>query len=172
MPRNRLSRLSANGVKISRTRPMPRLTHIDAHGDAAMVDVSGKPVVLRTAVAFGEIRLQPATLRLIQSQRIAKGNVLAAARLAGILAAKKAGDLIPLCHPLPITHCEVLFRFPKTHDRIVIEASARIPARTGVEMEALTAVTVAALTIYDMCKAADKKMCITNIRLASKTKQA
>jgi cyclic pyranopterin monophosphate synthase len=148
-----------------------RLTHIDTRGEASMVDVSAKPVMLRKAVAAGEVRLQKATLRLIESQTIAKGNVLAAARLAGILAAKKTGELIPLCHPLPLTHCEVNFDIPKTRDRILITASARIAARTGVEMEALTAVSVAALTIYDMCKAVDKTMRITEVRLLSKTKR-
>jgi cyclic pyranopterin phosphate synthase len=151
---------------------MPKLTHIDTAGEATMVDVSGKPIMHREAVASGEIRLQKATLKLIESQTIAKGNVLGAARLAGILAAKKTGELIPLCHPLPLTHCEVLFEIPKTRDRINIGASAKIAAQTGVEMEALTAVTVAALTIYDMCKAVDKTMRITDIRLVSKTKRA
>ena len=149
---------------------MKRLTHVDAGGQARMVDVSAKPVQLREAVARGEIRLQPATLRLIESQAIAKGNVLATARVAGIQAAKKCGELIPLCHPLPITHCEVDFEIPKSRNRIVITASARIAARTGVEMEALTAVSVAALTLYDMCKAVDKRMRITGIGLVSKTK--
>jgi cyclic pyranopterin monophosphate synthase len=149
---------------------MKRLTHIDAGGEARMVDVSAKPVQLREAVARGEIRLQKATLRLIESQAIAKGNVLATARVAGIQAAKKCGELIPLCHPLPITHCELDFEIPKSRNRIVITASARIAARTGVEMEALTAVSVAALTLYDMCKAVDKRMRITGIGLISKTK--
>lgn len=149
---------------------MKRLTHVNARGEASMVDVSAKPVSLREAVASGEIQLQRATLKLIESQAIAKGNVLAAARLAGIMAAKKTGELIPLCHPLPITHCEVSFTIPPGRDRIIINASAKITAQTGVEMEALTAVSVAALTIYDMCKAVDKKMRITNIRLVSKTK--
>ena len=135
-----------------------------------MVDVSGKPSQTREAVARGEIRLERATLALIQSQKIAKGNVLATARLAGILAAKKAGELIPLCHPLPITHCEISFDFPKSRDRIVIMASAKINAQTGVEMEALIAVSLAALTVYDMCKAVDKKMRITGIELVSKLK--
>lgn len=150
---------------------MKKLTHINKRGEASMVDVSAKPVIVREAVARGEIRLQPKTLRLINSQSIAKGNVLASARLAGILAAKKTGELIPLCHPLPITHCEVNFTMPKTKDRIVITASAKIAAQTGVEMEALTAVSVAALTIYDMCKAVDKGMWITDIKLLSKTKR-
>ena len=148
-----------------------RLTHLDARGEANMVDVSAKPVMSREAIARGEIRLQSATLRLIESQIVAKGNVLAAARLAGILSAKKTGELIPLCHPLPLTHCEVSFEVPSSRDRIVISASAKVAAQTGVEMEALTAVSVAALTIYDMCKAVDKRMRITDIRLISKTKR-
>ncbi len=147
-----------------------RLTHIDPRGEATMVDVSAKPVLQREAVAQGEIWLQKGTLKLIESQRIAKGNVLAAARLAGILAAKKTGELIPLCHPLPLTHCEVNFEIPATRNRIIITAKAKISAQTGVEMEALTAVSVAALTIYDMCKAVDKKMRITGLKLLSKTK--
>lgn len=153
------------------SKSMRKLTHIDTHGEAAMVDVSAKPVMFREAVAQGEIRLQKSTLKLIESQTIAKGNVFASARLAGIMAAKKTGELIPLCHPLPLTHCEVNFDVPKTRDRIVIMASAKIAAQTGVEMEALTAVSVAALTIYDMCKAVDKKMRIGNITLLSKTKR-
>ena len=135
-----------------------------------MVDVSAKPVVRREAVARGEIHVQPETLRQIESLTVAKGNVFGAARLAGILAAKKTGELIPLCHPLPITHCEVTFDIPQARDRIVITAAARITAQTGVEMEALTAVAVAALTIYDMCKASDPHMRITDMRLISKTK--
>jgi cyclic pyranopterin phosphate synthase len=150
---------------------MKGLTHLNTQGEANMVDVSHKPVLLREAVAQGEIRLQKQTLRLIESQEIAKGNVLGTARLAGILAAKKTGELIPLCHPLPLTHCEVNLEIPASRDRIVISASARIAAQTGVEMEALTAVSVAALTIYDMCKAVDKKMRIGPIKLISKTKK-
>ena len=149
---------------------MQKLTHIDARGRASMVDVTAKPVLARQAVARGEIRLQKETLKLIESQSVAKGNVLATARVAGIQAAKKCGELIPLCHPLPITHCEVNFDIPKSRDRIVITASAKIAAQTGVEMEALTAVSVAALTIYDMCKAVDKKMVIGQVRLVSKSK--
>src|SRR5436190_12252595 len=151
---------------------MGGLTHIGSRGEARMVDVSGKPKVLREAVARGEIHLQKDTLDLIESNKIAKGNVLATARVAGIQAAKKTGELIPLCHPLPITHCEVNFAVPKSRDRIIITASAKIAAQTGVEMEALTAVTVAALTIYDMCKAVDKKMVIGRVRLVSKTKKS
>ena len=136
-----------------------------------MVDVSLKPILFREAVAAGEIRVARATLALIGSNRIAKGNVLATARLAGIQAAKKTGELIPLCHPLPISHCEVDFEIPPTRDRIRIRASAKIAAQTGVEMEALTAVSIAALTIYDMCKAVDKRMVIGRVRLVSKTKR-
>jgi len=147
-----------------------KLTHVNARGEASMVDVSAKPIVLREAIARGEIRLQRATLQLIEGNKIAKGNVLATARLAGILAAKKTGELIPLCHPLPLTHCEVNFEIPQTRDRIVIIGSAKVSAQTGVEMEALTAVSVAALTIYDMCKAVDKKMVIGAVQLVSKTK--
>lgn len=150
---------------------MKSLSHVNARGEASMVDVSAKPIMLREAVARGEIRLQRATLQLIEGNKIAKGNVLATARLAGIIAAKKTGELIPLCHPLPITHCEVNFEIPKTRDRIVISGSAKIAAQTGVEMEALTAVTIAALTIYDMCKAVDKKMTIGAVKLVSKTKR-
>src|SRR5512144_1647419 len=100
-----------------------RLSHIDAHGEASMVDVSAKPIVLRVATARGEIRLAKGTLELIESRAVAKGNVLAAARLAGILAAKKTGELIPLCHPLPLTHCEVQFEIPASRDRVIITAS-------------------------------------------------
>src|SRR4029078_428867 len=106
------------------------------------------------------------------SNQIAKGNVLSVARVAGIMAAKKTGELIPLCHPLPITHSEINFEIPASRDRIVITASAKIAAQTGIEMEALTAVSVAALTIYDMCKAVDKAMRITDVKLVSKTKRA
>jgi cyclic pyranopterin phosphate synthase len=111
-----------------------KLSHIDEFGAAAMVDVSAKPVQLREAVARGEIYLQRETLVLVEQNQIAKGNVLATARLAGILAAKKTGELIPLCHPLPITHCEVQFEIPAARDRIIITASAKIAAQTGVEM--------------------------------------
>jgi cyclic pyranopterin phosphate synthase len=144
---------------------------LDFRGQARMVDVSAKPVQARAAVARGEIRLQPTTLDLIETHGLAKGDVLGAARLAGILAAKRTSDLIPLCHPVPITHCDVNFAIPKTRDRVRIQAAAKTLAQTGVEMEALAAVSVAALTIYDMCKAADKTMRITAIRLVRKTKR-
>ena len=150
---------------------MSELTHIDAEGEARMVDVSAKPEQNRESMARGEIRLAEATLDSIESGHTAKGNVLATARLAGIMAAKKTAELIPLCHPLPITHAEVDFEFPESRDRIVITASARISAKTGVEMEALTAVSAAALTIYDMCKAIDKEMVISEISVTSKIKR-
>ena len=150
---------------------MRRLSHLDARGEASMVDVSRKPQQLRKAIATGEIRLRRETLSLIRSNRVAKGNVLNVARIAGIQAAKQTGALIPLCHPLPISHCDVTFQVPASRDRIRITASATVTASTGVEMEALTAVAVAALTIYDMCKAADSRMRITGIRLVSKTRQ-
>ncbi|MHC1765582.1 MAG: cyclic pyranopterin monophosphate synthase MoaC [Verrucomicrobiia bacterium] len=149
---------------------MKKLSHINAQGEARMVDVSGKPVQAREAIAQGEIRLSPETLRLIQEQKVAKGNVFATARIAGIHGAKKTWDLIPMCHPLPLTHCEVQFSIPPSQDRVIIVASARTAAQTGVEMEALTAVSLAALTIYDMCKAVDKRMRITGVKLVSKKK--
>jgi len=148
-----------------------KLTHLDDSGQAKMVDVSHKPVMFREATARGEIRLQRATVNLIQKDRIAKGNVFAVARLAGIMAAKKTAELIPLCHPLPLTHCEVQFAIPRSRDRVLISASASVAAQTGIEMEALTAVAAAALTIYDMCKAVDRRMRITGVQLVAKSKR-
>ena len=150
---------------------MNQFSHLDARGEARMVDVSAKPALTREAVARGEILMQPATITAIEKNEIAKGNVFATARVAGILAAKRTGELIPLCHPLNITHSAVEFEIPAGRDRIIITATAKIVAATGVEMEALLAVTVAALTIYDMCKAADKTMRITDVVLASKRKE-
>ena len=148
-----------------------KLTHIDAKGEARMVDVSDKPIQQRTAVARGEMRMAPATIKLIRGDKIAKGNVLATARIAAIQAAKRTADLIPMCHPLAINHCEVEFDFPKSGNTIVITSTVKVNGQTGVEMEALTAVNLAALTIYDMCKAVDNKMRITNVKLISKTKK-
>ncbi|HEY8346403.1 MAG TPA: cyclic pyranopterin monophosphate synthase MoaC [Symbiobacteriaceae bacterium] len=148
---------------------MSGLTHIDEQGRARMVDVSHKAETERVAVARGEIRMRPETLALIQSGGVAKGDVLGVARVAGILAAKRTGELIPLCHPLPITHASVDFTFDEAGSRILIEAQVRTVGRTGVEMEALTACSVAALTIYDMAKAADNGMVIGEIRLVKKT---
>jgi cyclic pyranopterin phosphate synthase len=149
---------------------MKKLSHLNAKGEAKMVDVSAKPLSHREAVARGEIRMSAETIRAIEKDRVSKGNVFATARIAGIMAAKNTGALIPLCHPLAVTHVGVDFEIPKTRDRVVITGSARITASTGVEMEALTAVSLAALTIYDMCKALDKKMRITGIELVSKIK--
>lgn len=151
---------------------MNKFSHINDAGEAAMVDISGKPVLLREALATGTVQLQPFTIELIETNQIAKGNVLATARIAGIMAAKKTGELVPLCHPLPITHCAINFEVPASKDRIIITASARMAAQTGVEMEALTAVSIAALTIYDMCKAVDKQMVIEEIKLISKSKSS
>ena len=148
-----------------------KLTHIDTKGEARMVDVSDKPMQQRMAVARGEIRMAPATIKLIRGDKIAKGNVLATARIAAIQAAKRTADLIPMCHPLAINHCEVEFDFPKSGNTIVITSTVKVNGQTGVEMEALTAVNLAALTIYDMCKAVDNKMRITNVKLISKTKK-
>lgn len=147
---------------------MPELTHFDDHGASRMVDTSQKPETLRAATASGLVRMQPATLKLIRDKALAKGDVLDVARLAGIQAAKRTGELIPLCHPLPITGATVNFTMVGD-DVVAIEATVRVFGRTGVEMEALTAVSVAALTIYDMCKSADKGITIERIRLESKT---
>ena len=152
-----------------------KLTHLDDAGRAKMVDVGHKPITAREAVAEGFVVLQPATLRAIAEERVPKGEVLGTARVAGIMAAKRCGELIPLCHPLPVESVEVLFDVPELepeHDqpvRLHVKAIARVNAKTGVEMEALTAVSVAALTVYDMCKAIDKTMAIEGVRLVSKT---
>ena len=153
---------------IMNKRNKAKLTHLDERGNARMVDVGHKPVTVRQAIAEGFIALRPATIRAITAGRVPKGEVLNTARIAGILAAKRCGELIPLCHPLPIDSVAVDFILQKR--RIRIASTARVTARTGVEMEALTAVSVAALTIYDMCKAIDKTMKIDGIRLVSKSK--
>jgi cyclic pyranopterin phosphate synthase len=145
----------------------PGLSHLDRTGRARMVDVSAKPDTLRRAVARGHVRLAPATLRLIRAGRLAKGDPLQAARLAGIMAAKRTSELIPLCHPLAISHCEVEL-LPKA-DGYDIESSVTTTGPTGVEMEALTAVAVAALTVYDMVKAVDRGVIIGKIRLMEKS---
>nr|WP_081752927.1 cyclic pyranopterin monophosphate synthase MoaC [Kallotenue papyrolyticum] len=145
-----------------------RLSHLDAQGRARMVDVGAKPETEREAIARGMVLMQPATLRLITSGAIAKGDVLATARIAGIMAAKRTSELIPLCHPLMLTHVSVELQPDAERSAIQISATVRTHGRTGVEMEALTAVTVAALTIYDMCKAVDRGMRLSEIRLAEK----
>ena len=147
---------------------MDRLTHISGDGKAHMVDVSAKPMSARTAIAEGKIKLQRKTLDLISKDQIAKGNVFATARLAGIQAAKQTAHLIPLCHTIPLS--EVKIDIVAARDGAGITCMARTVAQTGVEMEALTGVAVALLTIYDMCKAVDKKMQLTGVRLLKKTK--
>ncbi len=146
---------------------MAKLTHLDEKGAAKMVDIGDKPVTAREAVAEGFITLQPDTLRAIVDNTVPKGEVLSTARIAGIMAAKKCGELIPLCHPLPIESVNIDFQIET--DRIRIIATSKITAKTGVEMESLTAVSIATLTIYDMCKAIDKTMKINGIQLLSKT---
>jgi cyclic pyranopterin phosphate synthase len=145
-----------------------QLTHLDEHGHAAMVDVGDKAVTSRTAVAQGEVRMAPATLAAIRDGNVPKGDVLAAARLAGIMAAKKTPELIPLCHTLLLTKVGVDFEIDEPASRVLIRATVRCNGQTGVEMEALTAVSVAALTIYDMAKALEKGMTIGEIRLLEK----
>src|SRR5438552_16041479 len=147
---------------------MRRLTHVDQDGKVQMVDVSAKPMSSRTAIAKGKIKLQRKTLDLILKDRIAKGNVFATARLAGIQAAKQTANLIPLCHTLPLG--DVKIDIVASRDGAEVTCTARTVAQTGVEMEALTGVAVALLTIYDMCKAVDKKMQIADVRLIKKTK--
>ena len=148
---------------------MKRLTHIGTDGRAQMVDVSAKPMSKRRAVAAGKIRLQRETLDLIASNQIAKGNVFATARIAGIQAAKQTAQLIPLCHPLPLG--DVKIDVVTSNSGAEVRCTAQTIAQTGVEMEALVGVTVALLTIYDMCKAVEKEMQISDVRLLSKTKQ-
>ncbi len=146
----------------------PALSHLDAEGSARMVDVGAKEETLREAVAAGEVRMQPETLRLLRAGNLPKGDVLGTARVAAVLAAKRTAELIPLCHPLPLTFVGVEFSFDEQGSRVLIEATTRCRGRTGVEMEALTAVSVAALTIYDMAKAVEKTMTIGEIRLVRK----
>ena len=148
---------------------MTGFTHFDAEGKAVMVDVSDKPETDRIAVARGIVTMQPATLALIREGAIEKGDVLSVARLAGIMGAKRTPDLIPLCHPLALSSVRVELSLDEPRNAVVIEATCRLKGRTGVEMEALTAVSIAALTIYDMCKAVDRGMVIGEIRLVHKS---
>jgi cyclic pyranopterin monophosphate synthase len=148
---------------------MAELTHINDNGDATMVDVTAKDVTKRQASAGGTVFMEPATFDLVETGGFKKGDVLGVARLAGIMAAKKTHDLIPLCHPLALTGIEVEFEMDKARSAIDITATCTLKGRTGVEMEALTAVSVAALTIYDMCKAVDRGMRISDIRLTQKS---
>jgi len=147
---------------------MSRLTHFDAEGKAAMVDVSDKAETERSATAKGSVLMKPETLALIAAGDMKKGDVLAVARLAGIMAAKRTAELIPLCHPLALTSIKVDLAIDKARNAVDIEATCKLKGRTGVEMEALTAVSVAALTVYDMCKAVDRGMTITGIHLTAK----
>ncbi len=145
------------------------LTHLDERGRARMVDIGGKPDTNRVAVARGEVRMKPETLALIQEGGVPKGDVLAVAQVAGIMAAKRTSELIPMCHPLLLTNVKVDLTPNEEESLIEIEATVKTTGKTGVEMEALTAVTVAGLTIYDMCKAVERTMRITNIRLVRKS---
>jgi cyclic pyranopterin monophosphate synthase len=148
---------------------MTEFSHLDREGSARMVDVGEKAVVRRTAVAGGHVRMSPGTVELLREKALPKGDALNTARIAGVMAAKRTPDLIPLCHGLNLTSVDVEFEVGK--EEIGIVATARASDRTGVEMEALTAVSVAALTIYDMCKAVDKGMVIGGVRLLEKTKE-
>jgi cyclic pyranopterin phosphate synthase len=166
----RTGKAGARTPTVGNTRnaaPTGRLSHIDAQGRARMVDVGDKPVTERVAVARATVRMRPETLRLIRGRRVAKGDALAVARVAGIMAAKRTAELIPLCHPLPVEVAAIDFA-PRGAGALEIEARVKVSGKTGVEMEALTAVAVAALTIYDMCKAVDRAMTITDIRLIEK----
>jgi len=147
--------------------PASDLSHVSATGDVRMVDVGGKPLSRRRAVARGRVRMAPATARTLRE--LPKGDALATAKLAGIMAAKRTADLVPLCHPLALTHIDVALEV--TEDGVEIVASAETTAQTGVEMEALVAVAVAALTVYDMAKAVDKEMVVEGVRLESKSKE-
>ena len=147
---------------------MSELSHVDEHGDARMVDVGAKPESLREARARGAVLMRASTLELVRRNAVHKGDVLSVAKIAGIMAAKRTAELIPLCHPLPLTSVDLAFHLDADAARIEIESLVRVMGRTGVEMEALTAVAAAALTIYDMCKAVDREMTITDIRLIEK----
>ncbi len=147
---------------------MKKLTHLDREGRARMVDVTRKPSTIREAVARGSVYMQSVTLQLIQDGKMPKGDVLCVARVAGIAAAKKTSELIPMCHPLAITSANIEFSIDDKRNRMVIESRVKVPGQTGVEMEALTAVSAAALAIYDMCKAVDKQMVISDIMLIEK----
>jgi cyclic pyranopterin phosphate synthase len=145
-----------------------QLTHLDESGQAKMVNVGHKPDTERLAVARGTVHMQPQTLQLIAEGNLKKGDVLTVAQLAGVMAAKRTSDLIPLCHPLPLTHIDVTCRLNQAESCVEIEAAVRLTGKTGVEMEALTAVTIAGLTIYDMAKAVDRSMRLSDVRLIRK----
>lgn len=148
---------------------MAKLSHVDAEGRARMVDVTAKDVTARIAVARGSVHMRPETLALIVEKKVEKGDVFSVARVAGIMAAKKTPELIPMCHPLNITSVEIDLAPKQNPARVEIEAVVKVSGRTGVEMEAMTAVSAAGLTIYDMCKAVDREMVIGEIRLVKKS---
>lgn len=145
-----------------------KLTHFDEKGRAKMVDVSEKPLTNREAIASGSIYMKPETIKIIKDRQIVKGDVLCVAKIAGIMAAKKTSELIPMCHPLNITSVNIDFEIDEEKNKVDIKTTAKIVGQTGVEMEALTATSIAALTIYDMCKAVDKEMVISSIMLLEK----
>ncbi len=147
---------------------MKKLTHLDKEGRAKMVDVTQKSATTREAIARGSVFMKPETLKLIQDKKVPKGDVLCVARIAGIMAAKRTSDLIPMCHPLNITSVDIELGLDSKENKIEIESRVRVVGQTGVEIEALTAISVAALTIYDMCKAVDKEMVISDIMLLEK----
>ncbi len=148
---------------------MSKLSHLDEHGRARMVDVSEKEITTRIALARGSIHMRPETLALIRQGKVEKGDVFSVARVAGIMAAKKTSELIPMCHPLNITSVKIDLSAKENPSRVEIEATVRVDGKTGVEMEAMTAVSAAALTIYDMCKAVDREMIMTDVRLVQKS---
>ncbi|WP_287154811.1 cyclic pyranopterin monophosphate synthase MoaC [Candidatus Solincola tengchongensis] len=154
---------------IEESKPADALSHLDERGRARMVDVSRKPVTVREALAQARVVMRPSTLKLIVAGEVEKGDVLAVARVAGIMAAKRAGELIPMCHPISVTSVETDFRVDESDSSITVLVTVRTRDRTGVEMEALTGAAVAALTIYDMCKAVDRSMTVTDLQLLRKT---
>jgi len=149
-------------------KPEPKFSHLDEQGGARMVDIGGKPVTARSARATAGVHMDPETIRLLKSQELPKGDVLSVARVAGIMAAKDTHRLIPMCHPLNIEHIEIVFAIDEQARAVRVEATVSLTGKTGVEMEALTAASVAALTIYDMCKAVDKGMAIGEIMVTEK----
>lgn len=159
----------AIGVRRKATASAKHLTHFDARGAARMVDISGKAETAREAVAGARVTMELATLRLILDRRVSKGDVLGVARVAGIMAAKRTADLIPMCHPLGLASVDVAFEPDRKTASIAVTATARVFGRTGVEMEALTAAAVAGLTIYDMCKSVDRSMTVDAVRLLRKS---
>lgn len=147
---------------------MKNFSHLDKQGKAKMVDITEKPVTKRKAIARGSVYMKPETLKLIEDKKIPKGDVFCVAKIAGVMAAKNTGNIIPMCHPLNITSVDIEFNIDTQKSKIDIESQVKIVGQTGVEMEALTAVSAAALTIYDMCKAVDKEMIISDIMLIEK----